>query len=319
MNKMKKKKMWKVLFIVNPASAGGRTLHRWNEVIPKLEVANFDYDVKFTKKRGCGMVFAKEAAVSHVYDILVSVGGDGTANEVVNGLMLSGISYDELPAVTIFPSGTGSDSVRTLGIPKDLDGFVRVVATNDPNPVDVGISEFLLEDGSHGFRYFLNACDVGIGASVADVVNSMNENNEKKSGKGKYFRSIIEQVFKFKAFDAAYVADGKGCEIKQTVIVAICNGMFFGGGVKISPISKMDDGNLELVATNDVGKAGLIGLVSKIYSGSHVGHRKVKFQSGKNFEVKLEKPQLLETDGEVQGVVTEVRFRVLPLALKVLY
>jgi len=307
------------LFIVNPASAGGHTLERWNEVTPKLEAANFDYDVKFTEKRGCGVSFAKEAAVAHVYDVLVSVGGDGTANEVVNGLMLSDTSYDELPAVTIFPSGTGSDSVRTLGIPKDLEGFVRMVEASVPKLVDVGVAEFVRAGAVRGVRYFLNACDVGIGATVANTVNSMNEDNEKKSGKGKYFRSIVEQVFKFKAFDATYVADGKYYEIKKTVIVAVCNGMFFGGGVKISPVSRMDDGVLELVASNNVSKIGLMGLVSKVYSGSHVGHPKVKFQREHGFEIQLAMPQLLETDGEVQGVVTEVNFKVLPRVLKVLH
>jgi len=308
----------KVLFIVNPASASGRTLERWNEVIPKLEAAHFDYDVKFTKSRGCGVNFAKEAAITHVYDVLVSVGGDGTANEVVNGLMLSGLSYEELPAFTIFPSGTGSDSVRTLGIPKDLEGFVRVVESNVPKPVDVGEARFVT-DAMTGTRYFLNACDVGIGATVANTVNSMNQDHEKKSGRGKYFRSIMEQVFKFKTFNVTYIADGRRYDIKKTVIVAVCNGMFFGGGVKISPVSKMDDGVLELFATNHVSKPGLLGLVSKVYSGSHVGHPKVKFGRSEKFEIKLEVPQLLETDGEVQGVVSEASFEVLPRVLKVLH
>ena len=185
----------KVLFIVNPASASGHTLERWKEVTPKLEVANFDYDIKFTEGHGCGVNFAKEAAITKVYDTLISVGGDGTANEVVNGLILSEISYDKLPAFTIFPSGTGSDAVRTLDIPKDMEGFVRMVEANDPKPVDVGIAKFT-SDARNGSRYFLNACDVGIGATVANTVNSMNQDKSKKSGKGKYFRSIMEQVFK---------------------------------------------------------------------------------------------------------------------------
>jgi len=309
----------KVLFIVNPASAGGRTLERWKEVLPKLEVANFEYDVRFTEQRGDGLAFSKEVTLMRSYDVLVSVGGDGTANEVVNGIMSAGVDFDQLPAFTIFPSGTGSDSVRTLGIPKDLDGFVRVIETSIFKPIDVGLAEFVLDDAQKGLRYFLNACDVGLGATVANTVNSMNQNNEKKSGKGKYFRSIVEQVFKFKAFDVAYsIGDKEEYEIKKTVIVAICNGMFFGGGVKISPVSKMDDGVLELFATNQVSKPGLMELVSKVYRGSHVGHPKVRFQRAERFEVKLKTPQLLETDGEVCGVVDEVCFEVVPLAIKML-
>lgn len=310
--------MRKVLFIVNPASAGGRTLERWNDVRHKIERANIAFDVKFTKSRGCGTDFAKEAVVTGDYEKIVSVGGDGTANAVVNGLMSAGLSPDVLPAFTIFPSGTGSDSVRTLGIPKDVDSFLRMIEANVPKLIDVGVARFVGADAIQGSRYFLNVCDVGIGATVANAVNRVNQDNGKKSGKGKYFRSIIQQVFKFRAFDVAYVASGKHYHIKNTVIVAVCNGMFFGGGVKVSPVSKMDDGLLELVATKNVSKVGLMGLVSKVYTGSHVGHPKVKFQREEHFEIKLEKPQLLETDGEVQGVVRSVEFSLIPQAIKIL-
>ncbi|MCL2558922.1 MAG: diacylglycerol kinase family lipid kinase [Turicibacter sp.] len=309
--------MRKVLFIVNPASAGGRTRQRWEQAIPKFEAADFVYDVRFTEKRGDASRFAKEAAQAKDRDVVVSVGGDGTANETVNGLM-SSRSDAPLPAFTIFPSGTGSDSVRTLGIPKDVDGFIRMVETHAFQPIDIGQANFITDQEEKGSRYFLNACDVGIGATVANAVNSMNEDSEKKSGKAKYFRSIMEQVFKFKAFDATVTTEDEEVAISKTVIVAVCNGMFFGGGVKVSPVSKMNDGLLELVATNGVSKPGLLGLVSQVYSGSHMGHPKVKFQRSEGFVIKLKKPQLLETDGEVCGVVTEVHFEVLPRVLRVL-
>jgi len=308
----------KVLFIVNPASAGGRTLSRWQDVIPKLEQAHFDYDVEFTEKSGCAMRITKEAIASEKYDTLISVGGDGTANEVVNSLMEALDGKHPLPAFTIFPSGTGSDTVRTLGIPKDLDGFIKMVEAKAFMEIDVGLASYTRADGFTGARYFLNASDVGIGATVANAVNSMNQNQEKKSGKAKYFRSIQEQVFKFKAFNADYVASNQQHQVEQTVIIAICNGMFFGGGVKISPVSKMNDGMLELFATTNVSKIGLLGIISKVYSGAHMGHPKVKFQRDKTFSIQLKKPQLLETDGEICGVVSEVNFEILPSAIKML-
>jgi len=98
----------------------------------------------------------------------------------------------------------------------------------------------------------------------------------------------------------------------------VCNGMFFGGGVKISPLSKMTDGKLEMIATQAIPKWGLLGLVPKIYSGSHLSHPKVLFKSDSTFVVTLKKPQLLETDGEVQGFIEEVTFSVCPSALRVL-
>ena len=308
----------KILFIVNPASAGGRTIARWEEVLPKLETADFDYDVKFTEQRGCATRFAKEATENRSHDTIISVGGDGTANEILNGIMTASADGPSLPAFTIFPSGTGSDTVRTLGIPKELDSFVRMVEQNAFNLYDVGSADFILANGNQGSRYFLNACDVGIGATVASTVNSMNQDSEKKSGKAKYFRSILEQVAKFKAFDAEYTMNGNVLQLNNTVIVAICNGMFFGGGVKVSPISRMNDGKLELVATDSVSKPGLLGIVSKVYTGSHVGHPKIRFKQSDRFVVKLKKPQLLETDGEVQGFVKEVTFKNLPQTLRII-
>ena len=309
--------MRKVLFIVNPASAGGRTLARWNAIRPKVERAHFEFDVKLTKSRGYGVMLAEEAVESREYDVVVSVGGDGTANEIINGLMASQASSEQRPLFTIFPSGTGSDSVRTLGISQDIDSFLRMVETHAPKWIDIGKVRFV-SDTQKCSRYFLNACDVGMGAAVAQAVNSMNQDSAKKSGKSKYFRSILKQVFKFKPFDGTYVVGDQHDELRQTVIVAICNGMFFGGGVKVSPASKMDDGVLELVATDQISKWGLLGLVSKIYTGSHVGHPKIQFQRAKTFEIKLKQPQLLETDGEIQGAVTDIEFSVVPCGVKVL-
>jgi len=309
----------KVLFIINPASAGGRTITRWKEFLPHLEAATFEFDVQLTKKRGCGIQYAKGAVLSQKYDTIVSVGGDGTANEVINGMMGLELQADQLPNFTIFPSGTGSDSVRTLGIPKDLKGFLQLIETGIAKPIDVGIAAFVTSEEKVGVRYFLNACDVGLGATVAHTVNSMNADSEKKSGKAKYFRSIMEQVFKFKAFDGTYETSQKSCDLDKTVIIAICNGMFFGGGVKISPVSKMNDGTLELFATDGVSKVRLLELVSKVYSGAHIGHSKVQFARDSQFSITLKKPQLLETDGEVQGVIKAVDFNVLPLAVNILH
>jgi len=308
----------KILFIVNPASAGSRTLARWQDVVPKLDKADLDYSVRFTDSRGCASRFAKIATVGQAYDTIVSVGGDGTANEILNGMMDAGVDFARLPAFSIFPSGTGSDTVRTLGIPQELDSFVQMVEQNVFKSYDVGIVEFTTVDEQTGVRYFLNACDVGLGAAVVNAVNSMNQNDVKKSGKAKYFRSIMEQVVKFKAFNAEFVTNGRTVTLKNTVIVAVCNGMFFGGGVKISPISQMDDGKLELVATDNISKIGLMGLVPKVYTGSHAGHPKVRFQQDESFMVKLAKPQLLETDGEVQGAVSEVMFKNLPQVLRII-
>jgi len=308
----------KMLFIVNPASSGGRTLERFKNNSPFIDNSGIQYDVFYTKCQGDAIQIAKKATRSKDYRTIISVGGDGTANEVIGGMIKAKIPHDQMPDFTIFPSGTGSDTVRTLGIPKEITSFISMLKTHQSQIYDVGCATFTTIDDVKNNRFFINACDVGIGATVANTVNTMNKNTAQQTAKSKYFRSIIEQVFRFKAFDADYICDGHTYSIKNTVIVAVCNGMFFGGGVKISPLSKMNDGCFELFATENVSKPGLLGIVSKIYSGGHIGHPKVKFAHSKRFEIKLKQPQLLETDGEVQGVVKNVIFEVVPNAIKIL-
>jgi len=312
-------KKLQVLFIVNPASAGGKTKQRFKEISKKINKELIDETIFYTKKSGCAMDYAKKAALDGNFDVIVSVGGDGTANEIINGLINSEVPYESLPAFTILPSGTGSDSVRTLGIPKEIESFFEIVVANKTQSIDVGVAKFTLVNNEMKQRYFLNACDLGIGATVAHAVNSMNQDREKKSGKSKYFRSIMKQVFKFKTFDATYVMNGESFEIKKTVIVAICNGMFFGGGVKVSPLSKMNDSSIELLATTNLSKSALLGVVSKVYSGAHLGHKKVIFKQATTFTVIPDKPQLLETDGEVAGLVKEASFNLIEAPLKVLF
>jgi len=309
----------KILFIVNPASRGGESKERWEDVLPAIEATGIFFDYEYTTAPGDAIQMAAKARDGLDYEVVVSVGGDGTANEVINGLLSDGHS-ENLPAFTIFPSGTGSDSVRTLGIPKDVDGFLKLLESGEAKEIDVGVVNYKKfgEENEIRQRYFLNACDLGIGATVAHAVNSMNKDDGKKSGKGKYFRSIMKQVFRFKAFNATVEQGKEEISLEKTVIIAICNGMFFGGGVKVSPISRMDDGILELVASKNASKMGLLNIVSKIYTGSHVDHPNVQFQRSEAFKVKLESAQLLETDGEVMGEVMEAQFDVKPSALNVI-
>jgi len=307
-----------ILFIINPASASGRTLARWENCLAKIDAADFTYDAQFTAAKKDAIQFTYDAIINKQYDIIVSVGGDGTANEVINGFMMARAHVPVLPAFTIFPSGTGSDAVRTLGITKHIDDFIGLLTKGVPQGIDIGQVSYLTLKNLPEQRYFLNACDMGIGATVAHTVNNMNQSHEKKSGKAKYFRSIMEQVFKFKPFDASYIVDNQVHYVKKTVIIAICNGMFFGGGVKVSPLSKMNDNQLECLATTDVSKVGLMGIVSKVYSGAHLGHPKIKFEKGRKIQITLATPQLLETDGEVCGMVTGGTFTVCASAILML-
>jgi len=307
--------MKKVLFVVNPASGGGSCRENWMYALPRIQAKGLSFHYEYTSGPGHASEIAKNAA-SADWDVIVSVGGDGTANEIVNGLMQN----ENPPIFTIFPLGTGSDSVRTLGIMDDMDRFLSMINTAQVRSIDVGVAAYnLLGQKDVKFRYFINACDVGIGASVAESVNDMNRNYDKKGGNYKFFRAIMQQVLKFKNFGVRVTDSNDDFLQTETVIVAVCNGRYFGGGVNISPNSKMDDGMLELVTTRKMTKPGLLGIVRSVYKGAHIHHPKVMIKSASKFMVELWTPQLLETDGEVIGEVEKVNFGVVEKVLRVIY
>jgi len=305
----------RVFFVVNPASGGGSCKENWMLALPRIQAKGLTFHYEYTTGPGHATEIAK-AVSSANWDVIVSVGGDGTANEVVNGLMVN-VSP---PIFTIFPLGTGSDSVRTLGITDDMDRFLGMVNMGQIRFLDVGVAAYNpWEENEVKYRYFINACDVGIGASVAAAVNEMNRDRAKKAGNGKFFRAIMEQVVKFESFGVKVVDDREGKVQTQTVIVAVCNGRYFGGGVHIAPNAKMDDGRLELVTTKEMSKVALLGIIRSIYKGTHIHHPKVIVKSASQFKVETWTPQLLETDGEVVDKVSKVNFGVLEKALKVIY
>ena len=308
----------RLFFIVNPMSGGGRCKEKWEQVLQVIKGDDLEFDYSYTECHGDAIRLASEATRQNVYDVIVAVGGDGTVNEVINGMMGSGVDLLEMPAFTIFPAGTGSDTVRTLGIDFDVSKFVDMINQGEIRKCDVGLASFIYKEVS-GSRYFLNACDIGIGASVATIVNSMNQSNDKKSRKFKFFRTIIEQIFKFKSFSSIIMGDSDFTIETNTITVSICNFQYFGGGIKISPNSQIDDGKLDLITTTNISKLGLLGQVSRVYKGTHINHHKIINRSAKEFIVDIPTPQLLETDGEVVGMVSNVKFTAIEKVLKIIY
>src|SRR3990172_5222880 len=154
-----------LILVVNPHSANRATGRNWPELHKTLRRILPPFDVFITQRAGEATAFAADAAIR--YETIGAVGGDGTVNEVANGIRQSGSET----ALGILPRGTGSDLVRTLGIPRRFPDAAQLLARGNRRKIDLGKATFLAPDGRGHSRWFINAAEVGLGAIVSGAVH----------------------------------------------------------------------------------------------------------------------------------------------------
>jgi YegS/Rv2252/BmrU family lipid kinase len=229
------------------------------------------------------------------------VGGDGTVNEVVNALADGG-------EIAVLPSGTGQDFARTYGIPGNFDDAVRVVLDGAVRTIDLGLVSY--EGGAD--RYFANVGSAGMSGAVARRANAM---TKRFGGRATFFYALTRE---FLAWQNTAVTveldDGVRLEgLMHDVIVA--NGRYHGGGMKLAPEARQDDGLFEVVTIGDVTKPDFVTTAPKLYSGRYLAHPKVELLRSATVTIEAAVPLPLEVDGEPIGT-TPARFEIVPSALR---
>lgn len=302
----------KILAIVNPVSANGTTGKQWPEFEKAMRDSGIDFDFVLTKYP----MHAKELtqnALKSGYDVILSVGGDGTMNEVLNGFFHEGKLINEDAALAMFSQGTGCDLIRTLGIKKDVYSVIKILKDMESMVFDVGSAEFIEYSGEKTQRYFLNVSDVGIGGETTFRVNK-----RSKALKGflSFALGALTTVFAYKNKDFEITIDDINIKEKLNSVI-VTNGKYFGGGMQIAPMADMTDGYFDIIILGDFNKLEMLYNFPKIYDGSHISHPKVKHYRGKNVKVSSKQKALIEVDGEQPGII-EAEFHILPQKLKVL-
>lgn len=288
--------MTRVCFIVNPVAGRGQGLARWKRIEP-LAARLGEYGVKFTEGPGDGTELAR-LAVKEGYDRVVSLGGDGTLNEVGNAL----VGTDA--ALAVIPAGTGNDWVRTTGVPTDPEAGCRLAFGGRVARMDVGVA--------HGYRYFFNAAGFGFDAEVCARVNTYGERFRKLS----YVRGVFDTLFHFTGVPVDVEIDGEKRRLDRVLLLAVGIGRYFGGGMKVFPEAEIADGLLEIAWGEDLGRLELLRLVTLIYGGNHVGHPKVRMMRGRKVTADSPEQVVFQLDGDVIGHLP-VSFEILPAALNV--
>ncbi len=296
--------------IVNPAAGNGASLRHWPHIKIQLDKLGIKYDVVFTERIGHAIDLAREAAAQH-YRYIVAVGGDGTINEVVNGL-LSAPLVDRM-ALGVVNTGTGSDFVRSLGIPRDPDRACHHLLSDKRLKVDVGVIEWG-HNGAAKRRYFVNAAGVGFDAEATETRRKL---PKIFRGPISYVIGVFSTLLGYRNKPITKKLDEADATLGKTLSVIVANGMYFGGGMKVAPDALLGDQLFDVLTIGDIGKFELMQAFPSVYKGTHITHPKVKVQRAATVNLSSVERLLLQADGEIIGEGA-FRFSLLPGALSVI-
>jgi diacylglycerol kinase (ATP) len=298
--------------IQNPKSCSGKGARHWPEIEGLLREAGVEFALKVTEYAGHATVLAEEAVRGGARHIL-AVGGDGTVNEVVNGIMRQDAVPSTAVVVTQVPIGTGNDWPRTLGIPKDYAACVRILKQWREVRQDVGVVEWQA-DGKVQRRYFVNVAGMGFEAMVG-----LKANADKAAGKGGvlgYIPALVGTLMRYTCTEAGFHVDGKALPRRAFFSLAIGICKYNGGGMKQCPDAVIDDGLLDLTLINRLPKAAVVANFPRLFNGRFVRSRYVEQHRGAVIAVETGEETFIEVDGENIGQGA-ARFYVIPRALRV--
>jgi YegS/Rv2252/BmrU family lipid kinase len=276
--------MIKIAIIIN---AYRKQSEEVNKLIQRLtksqEIESIIYR---TQQQKDAVHFAKECCEQFI-DVIVAVGGDGTVNEVVNGIM----QYNQhVPAIAVIPNGTGNDFVRSLKLKCDLAQFYTALLDNAFTTVDVGQIEY--DDKK---QYFLNIGDVGFGGKVVQVLDKQ---RAYMGGKASYALAILKSFIGYRRPILQIVGDNFYYE-GVVLLVAFCNGSIFGDGIVINPFANMCDGKLNITLFGKVSLLDYIRNLKNLRKGIPINHSEAKYFETSYLEIKLiHGKAVAETDGE---------------------
>jgi diacylglycerol kinase (ATP) len=236
----------------------------------------------------------------------VAVGGDGTVNEVAQGL--AGRDGIEL---AVIPRGTGWDFARTHRIPRRLDGAVAVALDGQARAIDLGRARYRTWDGAEAESYFANVASAGMSGAIAQRAN---ETTKALGGKVSYLWATFAVFSRWRNDEVRVVVDREARSARMhDVVVAI--GRYFGGGMMICPDAEPDDGLLDVLTIGDLTKRDLLLTLPKTYRGRHLPHPKAELLRGAVVQVETHAPLPVQLDGEQPGT-TPARFEIVPRALR---
>ena len=302
-----------VAIVRNPVAGGRRQTSQWAKVYAAL-VRQFSHlTVHETLKAGDAQRLARQLSDDGV-DLIIAAGGDGTISDVVDGILSS--SRPQTP-LAFLPLGTGCDFVRNFSIPRDGDALAEHIAAVQPRQIDVVRLIYTDPQGQSVSRYSSNMSSVGISGEIVRAVNTP-AHHKILRGPARFLVHSIAAILRYKPYSGRVIVDGQLVHDGDFAIVAVANGAWFGGGMHAVPSADLADGLLDVALMRQGTVFGLLDLLSKLYSASHVTHPKLSFHRGSRVEIIPNQPARfpVEVDGETP-IVGGFSCEVMPAALTI--
>lgn len=307
------------LVIVNPKSASGATRENWSGIASDLRAHFGPFQVAFTKSQGDGIELAR-TATEDGRTFIIACGGDGTVNEVANGILQSGKNAE----LGIFPSGTGGDFRRTINMPDEPREAANALKTGRTRTIDVGKVTFQDFEDNTVSRYFLNISSFGLAASIIHRLKTSATSLDwlpldTVRGRASFALSTLQEVVGLDTTNVRVKIDDGEERSLTTVNFCVANARYFGGGMMMAPNAKLADGFLDVINIGDMKTAKIILNVYSLYKGTHLDLPEVKDKLAKRIEARPLRDGgdiNIEVDGELPGKLPAV-FEIVPSALKI--
>jgi YegS/Rv2252/BmrU family lipid kinase len=296
----------RVKVIVNPVAGAYATRRKWPLISRILERIGLSFDFQYTEGTGHAIELAR-AAASDGYRYLVAVGGDGTVNEVANGILHS--TGAATTALGIISTGTGSDFIRSVGIARDFPSACSALTSPRRLTIDVGVVEYRSK-GQTLQRFFVNGAGTGFDAVVVEETERM---PKYFGGTIPYLGGLLRALLGYK--NKAVVVNTEDAAMSGRALnVVVANGGYMGGGMHIAPQAEVGDSLLDVIMIGDMGKFELIKELPTVYKGTHIYHPKVRMVKAKRITIDSPERLLVHADGELLGE-SPASFWVMPAAL----
>jgi len=302
----------KAHIIFNPVAGGGRARKIYPELMAQFK-ARFgdDYRLSITENKGNATTIASEISKNGI-PLIICAGGDGTINEVVNGLFDSGSLINPDIELGIVDCGTGGGFAESIGLPDALSEQIDLIFNTPGKLIDLAQCTCLDNNSSRLERLFVSECQIGLGSAV---VSQVQNRHKIWGGKVAFGYVALKEVFKSRKYPMNVHYNGTNIE-EELVGIVVGNGHSCGGGMKLTPAAKINDGALDLLVMHNMNIPELIRQFMKIYSGSHIKSDRFTYEQTDYVKIDSEMDVLVETDGELLGTLPVV-IKVVPKCLKV--
>ncbi|MGY3804070.1 diacylglycerol/lipid kinase family protein [Pigmentibacter ruber] len=328
-----------IFFIVNPKSRSGNTEKIWDKkILPEVLSVFPNANWSFTNSPLAASIYANYAK-NIGYEIVVAVGGDGTINEIVNGLLgnilnpeilatenikifgkqleLSIKKNNSTPLLACMPLGTGCDFVKTIGIPKNIKKSLEIILRQNSISCDVGLIEFNQESIPKK-RYFVNIGGCGANGQTIEIIKD--RKNKILGRKGSFLIAAIRTLLRNKSFPVEICYDNNEVISTDLTVLFVCNGKFCGGGMKVSPEASLQNGKFKIVQVNKMNYLKSIFMMNRLYKGNYSGlEYAITEKEVSSVTIKPQNNDLIPTecDGELPGYLPAT-FSIMPNRISII-